>query len=451
MPTTAPRAACPMPPAPPPPASPAATPLRPLAPAERLAQARAAWHETGLYLASHPGAFALARISRRLRPVQTLPVAGTVVNDLRVAREILSRDDVFLKSGRRSMGDLITQVMGPYALLNMDGPAHRDLRSRLQDLFTPAYVDTLAGAVLAPLLRALRASLLAGEAVDLVRFTRLLTGKMTCHMLGVAVADAEDVGDPGAAERAYLQMVDLGEAITAHVRFSMKPLPPAQLARVQAPYERLVAYARESYAREDGDPQAIIRRLRRLGLSFEEARSVIAVFFLVGTQTTAVAIPRIVGLLVDTGQQTLLRARPGLLAGAVDEGLRVTTPSPATLRVAARDTDVQGHRFRAGQRALILTYNLARDPHLFPQPDRFEITRAHDPLGRHLWFGHGPHFCLGFALARREMRDLLGALVALPAPLRIVHRRAARNVFLPQYRRFVVRLERPARGQGAAA
>jgi cytochrome P450 len=197
MPTTAPRAACPVSHAPPPPATPATAPLRPLAPAERLAQARAAWHETGLYLASHPGAFALARISRRLRPVQTLPVAGTVVNDLRVAREILSRDDVFLKSGRRSMGDLITQVMGPYALLNMDGPAHRELRSRLHDLFTPAYVDTLAGAVLAPLLRALRASLLAGEDVDLVRFTRLLTGKMTCHMLGVAVGDGQDVEGVG--------------------------------------------------------------------------------------------------------------------------------------------------------------------------------------------------------------------------------------------------------------
>ena len=244
-------------------------------------------------------------------------------------------------------------------------------------------------------------------------------------------------------------MVDLGEAITAHVRFSMNPLPPAQLARVRAPYERLVAYARESYEREDGDPQAVIRRLRRLGLSFEEARSVLAVLFLVGTQTTAVAIPRIVGLLVDTGQQRLLRARPDLLPGAVDEGLRVTTPSPATLRVAARDAEVLGHRFRAGQRALILTYNLARDRHLFPQPDRFEITRAHDPLGRHLWFGHGNHFCLGFALARREMRDVLGALASLPAPLRIVQHRPARNVFLPQYRRFVVRLDGPVREAAA--
>jgi cytochrome P450 len=416
-----------------------------LTPAGRWGQARAAWHETGLYLASHPGAFALARVSRHVRPVFSLPVAGTVVSDLRVARHILSRDDVFLKSGPRSMGDVITQVMGPYALLNMDGPAHRELRSRLQDLFTPAYVDTLAGAVLAPLLRSLRASLSAGEAVDLVRFTRLLTGKMTCHMLGV---DAP-AGDPAAAERSYLEMVDLGEAITAHVRFSMKPLPPERLARVRAPYERLVAYARDSFEREDGDPQAIVRRLRRLGLSFEEARSVIAVLFLVGTQTTAVAIPRIVALLVDTGQLAALRSRPQLLSGAVDEGLRVTTPSPATLRVATRDVDVLGHRFRAGQRALILTYNLARDRRLFPDPDRFDITRAHDPLGRHLWFGHGAHFCLGFALARREMRDVLESLVTLPGRLRIVHRRAAGHVFLPQYRRFVVRLDRTSAGRGA--
>ena len=116
------------------------------------------------------------------------------------------------------MGDLITQVMGPYALLNMDGPAHRDLRSRLQDLFTPAYVDALAGAVLAPLLRTLRSSLLAGEAVDLVRFTRLLTGKMTCHMLGVAVG--ADAVAPTGATRAR------PSAPTSRWSTSARPSPP---------------------------------------------------------------------------------------------------------------------------------------------------------------------------------------------------------------------------------
>jgi cytochrome P450 len=46
---------------------------------------------------------------------------------------------------------------------------------------------------------------------------------------------------------------------------------------------------------------------------------------------------------------------------------------------------------------------------VFPDPDEFDVRRA---PGRHLVFGHGPHFCLGAVAARTQMRALFGELLA---------------------------------------
>jgi cytochrome P450 len=101
---------------------------------------------------------------------------------------------------------------------------------------------------------------------------------------------------------------------------------------------------------------------------------------------------------------------------------------------------VHGHRFAAGSRAFVFTYNLAKDARLFPSPQRFDITRPSDPRVRHLWYGAGPHFCLGYALAQRELCAVLEALLRPQGRLRVVRRRYARKVLLPGYSRLDVRM-----------
>jgi hypothetical protein len=62
------------------------------------------------------------------------------------------------------------------------------------------------------------------------------------------------------------------------------------------------------------------------------------------------------------------------------------------------DIELGGHTIRRGDRALALLASANRDSSVFVEPDRINPDR---PNQRALSFGGGPHFCVGFELARR--------------------------------------------------
>jgi cytochrome P450 len=89
---------------------------------------------------------------------------------------------------------------------------------------------------------------------------------------------------------------------------------------------------------------------------------------------------------------------------------------------------------------IVFNYTLFKHPGAYPDPRRFDITRPLDPRLRQLPFGAGPHFCLGYGLAQRELRTVLETLLTLPGDVKIVGRRYARGVPIPAYARLLVRL-----------
>jgi cytochrome P450 len=111
-----------------------------------------------------------------------------------------------------------------------------------------------------------------------------------------------------------------------------------------------------------------------------------------------------------------LRGDAALVATAVEEWLRWTTPVIGFMRTATVDTALAGVPVAAGQPVLMLYASANRDEAAFgPTAARFDPARDPNP---HLAFGFGHHFCLGAALARLEGRALLAALLARFATVR---------------------------------
>jgi cytochrome P450 len=100
-------------------------------------------------------------------------------------------------------------------------------------------------------------------------------------------------------------------------------------------------------------------------------------------------------------QRQILIDDPGVIPNAVEELLRYEAPSPIQARTVMRDVEVHGRTVPKGSKMALLTGSAGRDERVFPDPDRFDVTRRID---QHVSFGHGIHFCLGAALARLEAR-----------------------------------------------
>jgi cytochrome P450 len=95
-----------------------------------------------------------------------------------------------------------------------------------------------------------------------------------------------------------------------------------------------------------------------------------------------------------------LRADLGLVPSAVEEFLRYEgSVDRGSLRVAAEDMTLGGVHIPKESFVHLSVSSANRDPAVFPDPDRLDITRTPN---RHFGFGHGIHFCAGAPLARLE-------------------------------------------------
>lgn len=372
--------------------------------------------ERRLYLTAHPFAYPLLRALARRGPVVRVPGLGVVVSDAALARDVLLDGESFRKDGPGSPADLWTPILGPSVLLNMEGAAHHALRSRLAELFTPAYTDRLCAAILAAPLEELAARLAGGEIVDLVDSMRVLAGTVICSVIGLPEVDCR-------------RLFGQGEEIVSMVSLRTRALSPSQVARARAVLEPIGDVAAAAY--RSGDQMTVMGRMSALGLSEEEARGAAGAFFLTGTETVATLVPRLIALLYDSGTLDRVAADPALLDRAIDEAMRVTTPTPVMLRSVHAPVRLGGIAVRPGDRVLIATHNCCR------AAGPFDLDRRPDPALRRLWFGAGPHFCLGYPLAMSEIRAVTRTLLTA-APLRVVRREAARGVLLPTYRHFLV-------------
>jgi cytochrome P450 len=128
-----------------------------------------------------------------------------------------------------------------------------------------------------------------------------------------------------------------------------------------------------------------------------------------GNETTRHAtVGGLLAFVHNPGQWQLLRGNPGLISSAVQEILRFTSPALHVLRTATSRTELGGEQIEAGDEVALFLASGNRDERVFTDPDTFDITRTG---GKHLAFAQGTHFCLGSALATKELEIMFEALV----------------------------------------
>jgi hypothetical protein len=166
------------------------------------------------------------------------------------------------------------------------------------------------------------------------------------------------------------------------------------------------AFLREHFARLRRDPgEDLVSRLVGLpddeALTERELHATVMLLLGAGFETTMNLIGNAVVVLdAHRDQWEALIADPSGWDGAVEEVLRHDSPVQITGRTAKADGVVAGREVHAGTRVTILLGAANRDPEVFADPARFDITRAN--ARDHLAFSAGIHYCVGAGLARLE-------------------------------------------------
>lgn len=130
-----------------------------------------------------------------------------------------------------------------------------------------------------------------------------------------------------------------------------------------------------------------------------------------GFETTVNLLGNALRALLDHPDQwKLLTDCPELAAQAVEETLRWDPPVQRTARVSFTHQMVAGTPVHKDQWILVMLGGTGRDPAVFRDPDRFDITRS--MTTDHLAFSSGIHYCLGAPLARLEATTALRTLAS---------------------------------------
>lgn len=191
-----------------------------------------------------------------------------------------------------------------------------------------------------------------------------------------------------------------------------------QLARGQTAVAEFKTYLQDLVARrraDPGDPETdvLTRLIRGEGADgqLSEIELIQNCIFILnaGHETTTNLIGNGLALLADhPGERARLLANPDLIAPAVEEVLRYRSPNQIGNRETTAEVEIGGLRIAKGTNLHLLMGAANRDPAVFADPDRFDITRSPN---RHLAFAGGPHICVGLTLARLEGRIAIGRLL----------------------------------------
>ncbi|MFG2965581.1 cytochrome P450 [Streptomyces sp. NPDC048288] len=290
------------------------------------------------------------------------------------------------------------------SFIMMDDPEHARLRRMVTAPFAIKRVDAMRPAV-QKIVDDLIDEMLAGpNPVDLVEaFALPVPSLVICALLGVPYDDHDFFQEN--SRLLISRDTTVEDRTAAHGRLA-EYLDRLMGEKMERPADDLFS--------------GLVARVRAGELTRLGAAQMGVLLLLAGHETTANMIALgTLALLEHPEQLALLRDTddPAAIAGAVEELLRyLSIVHSGRRRAVLDDIKVGGQVIRAGEGVIMPNEIANRDPEVFADPDRLDLTRD---ARRHVAFGFGVHQCLGQPLARMELQVVYGTLYRRIPTLRL--------------------------------
>lgn len=282
-------------------------------------------------------------------------------------------------------------------ILEMDDPEHRTYRAVLNPYLSPAavkrwipFIDDVTRACLDDKIESGR--------IDFVDdLANIVPAVLTLAMLGIPLQKWNMYSEPvHAAVYTPEHSPDIERVTEMHRQMGIDMITNMMEIR-ENPRPGLVNGLLQM--RIDGEPAPDLEILGNLGLIIGG-----------GFDTTTALTAHSLEWLSDnpTERERLSSHRDTLLDPATEEFLRYFTPAPGDGRTFSDDVEVNGTRFKEGERLWISWAMANRDPAVFEAPDTIDIERKGN---RHFSFGIGMHRCIGSNVARTVFKSMLTAVL----------------------------------------
>lgn len=307
-----------------------------------------------------------------------LPVRADDIREIAYDPEHFSSRRIMILDGK-------PPVSAPIPPVTSDPPLHRAQRMMLLPAFTPDEIDKLRPITRAMCNELIDAFIAKGHCDAAVDYAQYVPTRVIAGMLGLAERDHDqfrqwiyDMNIDGAEDLGLFKRTV--EAVDAFFAAEIE-------ARRAKPKDDLISYLLKQQI--DGKP-----------LTMDHMQGTLRLLLFAGIDTTWSAIGLVLLHLARTPEhRRRLASEPALMPSAIEEFLRFYAPV-SVARLVAKDKEVGGCPFKAGQMVLLPYPAANRDPEKFEDPDSIILDRKEN---RHTTFGLGIHRCVGSNLARMEL------------------------------------------------
>ena len=278
-----------------------------------------------------------------------------------------------------------------------EGDAHHRLRRLAARVFTPRSVErhrALAASLAADRL----ASLVEAGGGDLVEALGDVPITVICTLIGVPDDQIADFVAYGDALSPVFGLMDADQIAVAEAAVVdlMSDVEAMIASRLAERSDDLISALLD--AEESGDR-----------LTHDEVVTMVGNLIVGGHDTTSGQVScSLLTLLRHPEAVDALRADRSLARAVVDEAIRFEPSITVVPRTALEPIEIGGVERPAGSMVFLASASASRDESVWGDPDVFRPGRFGEPdAPKLLSFGSGPHYCLGAALARMTMEEIL--------------------------------------------